>query len=155
MASRPNNPLKPTDRMDQQDVLTIDPVAMNIVNRVSEGSQLAGEYFFKGGLLVQGQVTGALDVRGSLIVWGGAQVSGRIKVWGDLYLFGQLGLSGQMDTTTTLECLGTAYIASTGVSSAALFAHRIRMYDGAQLQGPFKTLKGNTSLPELHDVAGP
>ena len=33
-------------------------------------------------LAQQGQVTGALDVRGSLIVWGGGQVSGRIKVWG-------------------------------------------------------------------------
>ena len=154
MPVQPGNPTKPADRMDHQDVLTIDPVAMNIVNRLSEGSQLAGEYFFKGGLLVQGQVTGALNVRGSLIVWGGGQVSGRIKVWGDLYLFGQLGQSGQVDTTTSLECLGTAYIASTGVSSAALFAHRIRMYDGAQLQGPFKTLKGITSLPVLDDVAG-
>lgn len=154
MVSTPGDRPKLTDRIDQQDFLTIDPVAMNIVNRLSEGSQLAGEYFYKGGLMVQGQVKGVLDVRGSLIVWGGGQVSGRIKVWGDLYLFGQLGLSGQIDTTTSLECLGTAYIASTGISNAALFAYRIRMYDGAQLQGPFKTLKGDTSLPELHDIEG-
>lgn len=138
-----------------QDVLTIDPVAMNVVNRVSADSQLTGNSVFKGGLLVQGKVEGVLDVRGALIVWGGGQVSGRIKVWGDLYLFGRLGEADQMDTATTLECLGTAYIASTGISRAALFAHRIRMYDGAQLQGPFKTLKSPTSLPELHDLAVP
>lgn len=141
--------------MAPQDVLTIDPVAMNVVNRVSAGSQLNGEHLYKGGLLVQGEVGGALDVRGCLIIWGGAQVSGRIKVWGDLYLFGQLGLDDQPDATTTLECMGTAYIANTGVSRAALFAHRIRMYDGAQLHGPFKTLKGHMSLPELHDLASP
>lgn len=128
---------------------------MNVVNRVSAGSQLNGEYLYKGGLLVQGEVGGSLDVRGCLIIWGGGQVSGRIKVWGDLYLFGQLGLDDQPDATTTLECMGTAYIANTGVSRAALFAHRIRMYDGAQLHGPFKTLKGPMSLPELHDLASP
>lgn len=141
--------------MAPQDILTIDPVAMNVVNRVSAGSQLNGAHLYKGGLLVQGEVGGSLDVRGCLIIWGGGQVSGQIKVWGDLYLFGQLGLDDQPDATTTLECMGTAYIANTGVSRAALFAHRIRMYDGAQLHGPFKTLKAHMSLPELHDLASP
>lgn len=139
--------------MAPQDILTIDPVAMNVVNRVCAGSQLSGAQLYSGGLLVQGEAAGSIDIRGCLIVWGGAKVSGRIKVWGDLYLFGQLGLDGQPDGTTTLECMGTAYIANTGISRAALFAHRIRMYDGAQLYGPFKTLKGQTGLPELHEVA--
>ena len=139
--------------MIPQDVLTIDPVAMNVVNRVAAGSSLSGESMYEGGLLVQGSVKGTLDVRGCLIVWGDATVSGRIKIWGDLYLFGQLGMADQSDTATIVECLGTAYIASTGISRGALFAHRIRMYDGAQLQGPFKTLKRSASLPELHDVA--
>lgn len=139
--------------MISQDVLTIDPIAMNVVNRVAAGSQLNGDCTCQGGLLVQGEVQGTLDVRGCLIVWGDAKVSGRIKIWGDLYLFGQLGLAHQSDTTTVVECMGTAYIANTGISRGALFAHRIRMYDGAQLQGPFKTLKGSVALPELHDVA--
>ena len=136
-----------------QDVLTIDPVAMNVLNRVAAGSQLSGECLYHGGLLVQGDVKGVLNVRGCLIVWGDAKVSGRIKIWGDLYLFGQLGLVHEADTATVVECMGTAYIANTGVSRGALFAHRIRMYDGAQLQGPFKTLKHSMALPELHDVA--
>lgn len=140
--------------MIPQDVLTIDPVAMNVLNRVAAGSQLDGDCLYQGGLLVQGDVKGTLDVRGCLIVWGGAKVSGRIKIWGDLYLFGQLGLALDTDSTTIVECMGTAYIASTGISRGALFAHRIRMYDGAQLQGPFKTLKRSVALPELHDVAG-
>jgi cytoskeletal protein CcmA (bactofilin family) len=139
--------------MAPQDVLTIDPVAMNVVNRVCTGSRVSGDHLYKGGLLVQGEIGGTLDVRGCLIIWGEAKVSGRVKVWGDLYLFGQLGLDEQAVATTTLECMGTAYIANSGVSRAALFAHRIRMYDGAQLQGPFKTLKGHMGLPELNELA--
>ncbi len=136
-----------------QDVLTIDPVAMNVVNRISAGSLLSGEYAFKGGLLVQGELHGALETRGRLIIWAGGQVSGRIKIWGDLYVFGQLGIPGLPEDATVVECLGTAYIASTGISSGTLLAHRIRMYDGAQLQGPFKTLKEDTVLPRLNVVA--
>lgn len=136
-----------------QDVLTIDPVAMNVINRVSGGSHLSGQQTFQGGLLVQGEIAGSLEVRGRLIVWAGGQVSGRVKIWGDLYLFGQLGAPGQDESATVVECMGTAYIASTGVSSGTLLAQRIRMYDGAQLQGPFKTLKGSALLPQLDAVA--
>jgi cytoskeletal protein CcmA (bactofilin family) len=136
-----------------QDVLTIDPIAMNVVNRISAGSLLSGEYAFKGGLLVQGEIHGELETRGRLIIWAGGQVSGRIKIFGDLYVFGQLGIPGLPEDTTVVECLGTAYIASTGISSGTLLAHRIRMYDGAQLQGPFKTLKEDTLLPRLNEVA--
>lgn len=135
-----------------QDVLTIDPIAMNVVNRISAGSLLSGEYAFKGGLLVQGEIHGELETRGRLIIWAGGQVSGRIKIWGDLYVFGQLGIPGLPEDATVVECLGTAYIASTGISSGTLLAHRIRMYDGAQLQGPFKTLKEDTLLPKLSEL---
>lgn len=143
--------------MKPQDVLTIDPVAMNVVNRVSAGSTLEGDCLYHGGLLVQGEVKGSLDVRGCLIVWADGKVSGRVKVWGDLYLFGQLGPQHEADdggaAPTVVECMGTAYIAATGVSNGTLFSHRIRMYDGAQLNGPFKTLKRSTALPELVEVA--
>lgn len=134
-----------------QDVLTIDPIAMNVVNRVALGSLLTGKNQFKGGVLVQGEIEGDLEVRGRLIIWAGAKVSGRIKIWGDLYLFGQLGSTERSATINLTECLGTAYIASSGVSDGTLLAHRIRMYEGAQLHGPFKTLKATTPLPELHE----
>lgn len=134
-----------------QDVLTIDPIAMNVVNRVALGSLLTGKNQFKGGVLVQGEIEGELEVRGRLIIWAGAKVSGRIKIWGDLYLFGQLGTTERSATINLTECLGTAYIASSGVSDGTLLAHRIRMYEGAQLHGPFKTLKNTTPLPELHE----
>jgi cytoskeletal protein CcmA (bactofilin family) len=136
-----------------QDVLTIDPIAMNVVNRVALGSRLTGKNHFNGGLLVQGDIEGELEVRGRLIIWAGAKVSGRIKIWGDLYLFGQLGSTDRSAAINLTECLGTAYIASTGVSNGTLLAHRIRMYDGAQLHGPFKTLNTSNQLPELSELA--
>jgi len=49
-----------------QDTLTLDPIAMNVVNRVASGSVLSGELTFEGGLLVQGEQVGQLleDVGG-------------------------------------------------------------------------------------------
>ena len=45
---------------DAQETLLLDPVAMNIVNRVAEGCVLAGQLHFKGGLLLQGRLDGLL-----------------------------------------------------------------------------------------------
>jgi Polymer-forming cytoskeletal len=132
-----------------QDTLTIDPVAMNVTNRVAQGSALAGDLEFEGGLLVQGTLGGVVQVRGRLIVWEGALVRGRIVVLGDLYLFGQLGDPAGDALDTQLECMGTAYVASTARSTGTLMAQRLRMYEGADLQGPFKTLRANRALPVL------
>lgn len=124
-----------------QDTLTIDPIAMNVVNRVAAGSVLSGELTFEGGLLVQGEVSGHLRVNGRLIVWTGGVVRGRVEVSGDFYLFGQLGEHGADVQATHLACHGMAFVAQTGVSTGTLEARRLQLYEGADLQGPFKTLK--------------
>jgi hypothetical protein len=135
-----------------QDTLTLDPVAMNVVNRVAAGTQLGGELRFQGGLLVQGDLSGLLHVNGHLIVWTGGVVRGRIRVMGDLYLFGHLGSADAGPNATTLECQGMAYVASTGVSTGTLMARRLQLYEGADLQGPFKTLKIGENVPVLNEV---
>jgi len=135
-----------------QDTLTLDPIAMNVVNRVAAGTLLSGELQFDGGLLVQGEISGHVRVNGSLIVWTGGIVRGRIRVMGDLYLFGQLGAQGADAHDTSLECTGMAYVSKTGVSTGTLMARRLQLYEGADLQGPFKTLKLGDNLPVLHDV---
>ena len=132
-----------------QDTLTIDPVAMNVTNRIAQGSTLSGQLHFEGGLLVQGELDGSAQVRGRLIVWDGATVRGRVVVLGDLYLFGQLGDPHGSALDTQLECMGTAYVASTARSTGTLVAQRLRMYEGADLQGPFKTLRATRALPVL------
>jgi hypothetical protein len=135
-----------------QDVLTIDPIAMQVVNRVAAGSLLSGDLSFDGGLLVQGEIAGNLSVQGRLIVWTGGVVRGRIRVSGDFYLFGQLGEAGGSAHDTSLECQGMACVASTGVSTGTLMARRLQLYEGADLQGPFKTLHKSDNLPVLRDA---
>jgi Polymer-forming cytoskeletal len=135
-----------------QDTLTIDPIAMNVVNRVAKGSRLSGDLNFEGGLLVQGEIVGNIHVKGRLIVWAGGVVLGRVRVAGDTYLFGQLGATGASAHETSLECHGMAYVSNTGVSTGTLMARRLQLYEGADLQGPFKTLKKGENIPVLNDV---
>lgn len=132
------------------DTLVIDPVKMNIVNRVAAETAMSGAFHFQGGLLLQGSLNGEGEIAGRLVVWHDAKLVGRFRVLGDLYLLGRLGdAADDIDESTVIECQGTAYVASTGVSSGTLIAARLRMYDGAVLQGPFKTLRGEQSLPVL------
>jgi hypothetical protein len=128
--------------------LVIDPVQMNIINRVTEGSALEGRHRFQGGLLLQGELRGEGEVRGRLVVWPGAKLVGRFRVWGELYLLGQIGQTGlpgqeadTPDAETEIECLSAVYVASTGVCSGSLSAPRLHLYEGATLVGPFRTLK--------------
>jgi cytoskeletal protein CcmA (bactofilin family) len=136
-----------------QDTLVIDPVKMNIVNRVAAGTCLSGELNFQGGLLLQGQLDGRGEVAGKLVIWHSGQMRGHFLVLGDVYLLGQLGQTlddaDATDEDTRVECQGTVYIASTGVSTGRLIASRLRMYDGAILQGPFTTLRQGQSVPVL------
>ena len=135
-----------------QDILTIDPIAMHVVNRVAASSHMSGDLSFEGGLLVQGEIAGNIRVNGHLIVWSGGVVRGRISVSGDLYLFGQLGDTGGNAHDTSLECQGMACVSNTGISTGTLMARRLQLYEGADLQGPFKTLKKGDNLPVLQDT---
>ncbi|MDP2418904.1 MAG: polymer-forming cytoskeletal protein [Hydrogenophaga sp.] len=135
-----------------QDTLTIDPIAMHVVNRIAAGSLVSGDLSFEGGLLVQGEIVGNIRVNGRLIVWAGGVVRGRVRVSGDLYLFGRLGDAGGCAHDTSLECQGMACVSNTGVSTGTIMARRLQLYEGADLQGPFKTLKKGDNLPVLKDA---
>ncbi|MES2634559.1 MAG: polymer-forming cytoskeletal protein [Pseudomonadota bacterium] len=138
-----------------EDVLTIDPVAMNVVNRIAQGTSLAGDLLFEGGVLVQGRLGGDVQVNGRVIVWMGGVVKGKIRVLGDMYVFGQLGELGADPSETMVECLGTLYVANTGVTTGILTAHHLMLYEGADLRGPFTTLRAERSLPVLDDRVAP
>jgi cytoskeletal protein CcmA (bactofilin family) len=133
-----------------QDSLVIDPVQMNIVNRVAEGCALEGQFEFAGGLLLQGSLRGSGRIAGRLVIWHTGQLTGRFTVLGDVYVLGHLGgVADEVDPTTTIDCQGTVFVASSGVCTGSLNAARLRMYEGAVLQGPFKTLRHGHSLPVL------
>lgn len=133
----------------QQDSLVIDPLGMNIVNRIAPDSAVRGDVAYQGGLMVQGNLSGSGHVFGRLIVWHEAQVQGHFRVLGDMYVFGRIGAVGADATNTVIECMGTAYIASTASTTGTITAQRLRLYEGADLQGPFKTIKDMDALPEL------
>jgi hypothetical protein len=139
--------------MNRNDVLTIDPVAMGITNRVAAGCNLSCNGDFRGGLLVQGALRGELRVLGPLVVWEGAHVGGSVVVFGDIYAFGALGEEHDDAQTSTngaqIVCHGTIFMAHSAVSYARIAAQRIQSYDGAQIHGPFRTLKDHQKLPEL------
>lgn len=134
-----------------EDVLTIDPVAMNVVNRVAPGTSVTGDVNFEGGVLVQGRLGGEVQVRGPVIVWNGAVLRGNVKVFGDLYVFGQLGELGAAAEDTQVECIGTLYVASTGVSTATVTARHVMLYEGADLQGPFHMLRNKKPPPVVSE----
>lgn len=138
-----------------EDVLTIDPVAMNVVNRIAYGTVLLGDISFEGGVLIQGQLGGDVHVKGRVILWQGGLLKGRVRVFGDMYIFGQLGELGAGAGTTQVECLGTIFLANTGVSTANVTARHLMMYEGADLQGPFTTLRPGKSLPVLGERIPP
>lgn len=130
--------------------LVLDPRRLNIVNRVANGSELAGDIQFRGGVLLQGRLTGKGEVAGPLVIWGSGQLCGHWRVLGDVYLLGRLGDDADpRDTASTLECQGTVFIAASGVSTGTLFASRLRMSEGATLLGPFRTLPNGQTLPVL------
>ena len=132
------------------DTLVLDPVKMNIINRVAEGTHLVGQLAFKGGLLLQGSLEGRGEIAGRLVIWHTGQLRGRFRVLGDLVVLGHLGgATDDVDKDTEVECQGTAYVASSGISTGTIIATRLRMYDGATLQGAFKTLRSEASLPVL------
>ena len=135
-----------------QDTLEIDPIAMNVVSRVAAGTSLSGDLQFEGGLLVQGEMQGDIRVNGHLIVWTGGMVRGQIWVTGDLYLFGRLGATSVNPQDTVLKCMGVAYVANTAVATGTLMARGLKLYEGADLQGPFQTLKLADKVPVLSDI---
>lgn len=137
------------------DVLTFDPVAMHVVNRIAQGTSLTGTLSFEGGVLVQGRLGGEVEVRGRVIVWNGGLLKGRVVVRGDMYIFGQVGELGAAPGDTEVECLGTLYIACTGVSTGTLTARHLMLYEGADLQGPFSTLRPAKAPPVIEEQVEP
>lgn len=125
--------------------MRIDPLAMNLVNRLAFGTVARGAQAFQGGLLLQGQWLGNGLVRGNLVVWHDALLVGRFRVEGDLYVFGQLGSDGVEAQETIIECHGTTYMAQSARSSASILTVGLRLYDGADISGIIKTMKGPRS----------
>lgn len=133
-------------RENKKSSIIIDPVQMNITNRISEGSRSSGTIEFNGGLLIQGQQSGELTVHnGPLVVMAGGQVSGTVLVNGDAYIFGRVGSSEMADRETVITVNGTLHLTSSCVVYGKIRYAKLAMYEGAQIRGSIESLSHGSS----------
>ncbi len=126
----------------KETTLVIDPVAMNIRNRICEESISRGTSEFGSGLLIQGQHHGRLVVRGGpLVIYDGAYLTGEIEVYGDVFVFGQVGGTDSEAVNTVLTVHGTLHLTGRALAYGRLKFVRIATYDGAQMNAALETIK--------------
>lgn len=122
------------------ETIVIDPVGMNIVNRVAPGTVLEGNTTWNGGLLVQGTLKGTIKVTGGpLVLMDTGVIAGSILCLGDIFLFGTIEHAAD-NQMSKVESSGIAFLAETLRAEADISAARLRFFDGAQVNGRFKTL---------------
>jgi cytoskeletal protein CcmA (bactofilin family) len=127
-------------QVESEDILKIDPVALGITNRLSAGCTSIGHHQYQGGILVQGSLGGHVQVNGDLVLWAGGLLEGTIEVAGDIYIFGQLGKEESQPNSTVIKAQGSVFAAGTCISFGTIYGRAIKLYDGAQLFGPFMTI---------------
>jgi len=133
MTQNPTTPKRETS-------VIIDPVAMNIVNKIALGTKSAGTIACSGGLLLQGEHRGELTVKdGPLVIYEGAVLFGSVEVHDDIYVFGQVGEPG--DKLTELTSFGTVHLTSKAVVHGALRCVKLATYNGSQIHGSLETIQ--------------
>lgn len=122
------------------ETIVIDPVGMNIVNRVAPGTVLEGDTTWTGGLLVQGTIKGNIKVTGGpLVLMDTGVIAGSVLCLGDVFLFGSIEQARE-NQMSKVESSGIAFLAESLKAEADISAARLKFFDGAQVNGRFKTL---------------
>jgi cytoskeletal protein CcmA (bactofilin family) len=126
----------------ERESFTIDPVRMNILNRIAPGSRSAGTLECQGGLIVQGRFEGQLTVCGGpLVLMPEGALCGTIICDQDAYLAGTVELR-EDGSSSELQAKGAAFCSETLVAKANITAGAFKTYQGAQVEGVIKILTG-------------
>lgn len=127
--------------MSTEETIVIDPVHMNIVNRIAPGTKSSGTLECSGGLLVQGRFEGTLVVTdGPLVLMQGGVISGDFDCMQDAYLFGTIEAKpGGEQSQLTVG--GAAFMAETLDAKADITARDIKTYEGALVDGRIRTVR--------------
>jgi hypothetical protein len=121
--------------------ISIDPVRMNIVNRIASGTRFVGTIECEGGLLIEGQFSGTASVvNGPLVLLQAAVFAGDINCSGDAFLFGTVEEKAD-GSLSELVCGGAVFMAETLIAKANVTAAAFKTYDGAQVEGRIKTVR--------------
>lgn len=119
--------------------IVLDPLVMNIVNRIAPGGRSHGTLELAGGLLLQGEHRGVLSVKdGPLVIYQGGRIFGEVIVYGDVYVFGTVGADA--DESTSITVMGTMHLTSSAVVYGSMKCLKFATYDGAQIHGKIETL---------------
>ena len=129
--------------------------AMQLSNRVAAGTELQGDLFFEGGLLVEGSLAGKLQVNGRLVLAEGGRLRGRVRVAGDAYLYGEVGSEEGGPVDTQFEAQGTVTVGPGGITWGSLKARRLQVMPGGQTCGPVRSTVNLDQLPVLRDALPP
>lgn len=130
----------PARRVDGESIV-IDPVAMNIVNRVAPGTRQAGVLTCTGGLMVEGTIEGEVHVVGGpFVLMPGGVVAGTVTADGEAYLFGTIRARSEAELSE-VDVQGAVFLTETLRAHANVTAGSIKSYEGAQVEGRIKTVK--------------
>jgi len=121
--------------------LVIDPVGMNITNRIAPGTIFVGTIECDGGLIVQGRFDGVVTVTGGpLLLLQEGVMSGTITCNEDAYLLGTIE-EREDGTYSDLTSAGTAVLSSTCRARANIIGEALKVYEGAEVEGALITAK--------------
>lgn len=127
--------------------MSIDPVAMNIVNRLAPGTKFSGEFECQGGILVEGSFVGSMVIKGGpLVLMPEGSITGSVTCDGDAFLAGKI-LAREGGEMSELNILGTALMTESLAAQANIVAGAFKSYEGAQVEGRIKTLNRKVERP--------
>jgi cytoskeletal protein CcmA (bactofilin family) len=125
--------------MSTEESIIIDPVAMNIVNRIAPGSTFRGVLECNGGLMIQGTLEGDAKVFGGpVVLMQEGVIKGDVQCTGDLFLFGKVVVK-ETGEFSELSANGAAFLAETMDAHANITSSAIKTYEGAQIHGRIST----------------
>lgn len=131
--------------MKPEETIVIDPVGMNIVNRIAPGTKFTGTLECSGGLIVQGNFQGSLVVvDGPLVLMQGGVMFGDFDCKQDAYLFGTIEAQSNGEQSQ-LTVGGAAFLAETLEAKADITACVFKTYEGAQVDGRIRTVRKERS----------
>lgn len=131
------------------ETIIIDPVGMNIINRLAPGSKFIGQLESEGGLLIEGTIVGNVLVSGGpLVLMEHGSITGDVTCEGDAYLFGKIHPAEGKDHSELIAG-GAVFMAQTLEARANITAGAIKTYDGAQVDGRIRTVRrAKAKLPD-------
>lgn len=117
--------------------VVIDPLVMNITNKIAIGTAISGSANFDGGVLIEGEFAGDMKVAGPLVLLSSGRMNGRIEVTGDAYIF---GVVADTDPSTLLEVRGELHLTNQCKVAGSMKYNRVAIYQGAHINGNVTSL---------------